>query len=107
MSCVPRQRKALFRLEEKKADDWSDTVAWKFVDNLVGYVRPKSGTIQLEGQQEQETVKYEVMTPWRPDVFTGQAERRMIHADGRNFYVESVLDVDESHKELQITCTVR
>lgn len=104
---MDRQRKSYFRLEEKKADDWSDTVAWKFVDDLVGYVRPKSGTIQLEGQQEQEIVKYEVTTPWRPELFDGQAERRLVHVDGRKFYVESTLDLDDAHREFKITCTVK
>ncbi len=104
---MARQRKAHFRLEEKKADDWSDTVAWKPVDDLIGYVKPKSGTIQLEGQQEQEIVKYEVTTPWRPNMFTTQAERRLVHEDGRNFYIESTIDLDESHREFRITCTVK
>ena len=104
---MARQRKAFFRLEEKKADDWSETVAWKFIDDVFGYVRPKSGTIQLDGQQEQETVKYEVTAPWRPGLFDGQAERRLVHVDGRNFYVEAVLDVDEAHREFKIMCTVR
>lgn len=102
---MARQHKSLFRLEEKNSRDTS--VSWDPVDELVGYVRPKSGTIQLEGQQEQETVKYEVMTPWRPELFVGQAERRLVHVDGRKFYVESVLDVDEAHREFKITCTVR
>lgn len=103
---MAKQHKALFRLEEKDpADDRS--VAWQPVTQLIAYVRPKSGSIQLDGQQEQETVKYELTTPWRPKLFTSQAERRLVHVDGRNFYVESTLDVDEAHREFKITCTVR
>lgn len=100
-------RKAVFELEEKQEDQHSGQVKWTPVKEVVGTIFPKTSTLHVEGQQEHETVKHEIRMSWHPDLFKGQAERRLVHEDGRLFYVEGVLDFHESHKEFRVMTTVR
>ncbi len=101
------KRKATFLLQEKTVNEWDGHVEWRNAAQFVGLIAPRTGSIQLEGAEEHETVKYEVTINWRADLFRKQRERRLVHSDGRVFYIESVVDVDELHQEFKLTCSQR
>ena len=95
------------KLQVRKADQWSGHLKWTDVPgDFWAAIRSRTATLPVEGQQEQEITKYEVFTPWRPGVFLTQAERRFVDDQGRHFYIASAVDINEEHREFQVTCTL-
>lgn len=102
-----RRYRYLVELQCKPADssDWSGLVGWNVVRSMYANIRPRRGTLAVEGRQETEIVKYEITVPWNPDGFPAE-DKRLVEGD-RNFYVESVMDPEEDHREHMLICTLR
>lgn len=92
-------------LQEKTADDWEGKLKWQPVRRMYCNITPKNARVVIDGRQEAEVVRYEVLTSWHPDGFPA-VELRLVEGK-RNFYVESVVDLGEDHGEHQLICTLR
>lgn len=74
---------------------------WIDVANCFAQVEAASGMSEVSGSAEASPVKYVMFIRYRAGV---SARMRLIYA-GKVFEIDSVMDLDERHKWLQIDCT--
>lgn len=88
-------------LEDQSSMTGAVTKAWVTVASVFASVSPLLGRELQRAMAERNELTYEVRTRY----LTGITPRNRILYDGRVFNIRSVVDVDERHRELVITCT--
>lgn len=94
------------RLEIQEATEQQDSVGepiktWSKLRTVWGSVQPLSGREYLLSQQVTPEQTHRIMLRYTPELTV----RHRIVFDSRHFDINSIIDVDERHIELELLCS--